>query len=222
MMVTGTFKRLAAAAAFSIAAAPALAHPHVWIEMRSDVVFDANGLISGINLTWTFDDGYKQAALDGLDTNGDGDYSQAELADMTKENMIALKDYNYFLRPKLGAGDVPIGEVAEYGQIFSNGKLKLYFTVPLKTPLDPRQGDFYYRIYDPEFFIGMDFAKDEPIAALGPIPPACKVDLLPVVTDNQTEQTRQMLAEKGKDWQPPPDEDFGAMFAQPVAITCGT
>lgn len=57
----------------------AIAHPHVWIDMRSDVVFNEDGLITGLNLSWSFDDGYTQMALDGLDANGDGVYSQDEL-----------------------------------------------------------------------------------------------------------------------------------------------
>jgi ABC-type nickel/cobalt efflux system permease component RcnA len=41
-----------------------------------------------------------------------------------------------------------------------------------------------------------------------------------LVSDQQTEDTKAMLATKGKDWQPPPEEDFGAMFAQPIAVIC--
>ena len=48
-------------------AAKAQAHPHVWIEMQSDVVFTDDGLIKGVDLEWTFDDAYTQMALDGLD-----------------------------------------------------------------------------------------------------------------------------------------------------------
>jgi hypothetical protein len=29
-----------------------------------------------------------------------------------------------------------------------------------------------------------------------------------------------MLSSKGKDWKPDSNEDFGAMFAQPVSIDC--
>ena len=58
---------------------PAAAHPHVWIEMRSDVVFNGEGKITAVNVEWTFDDNYTQMALDGLDANGDGVYSQSEL-----------------------------------------------------------------------------------------------------------------------------------------------
>ena len=71
-------------------AAPAFAHPHVWIAMRSDVVFNAKGEVSGIAVEWTFDDGYAQVALDGLDTNGDGVYSQSELEPLTQENLIPI------------------------------------------------------------------------------------------------------------------------------------
>ena len=63
----------------NFAGSQAQAHPHVWIEMRSDVVLTDDGLIKGINLEWTFDDGYTQMALDGLDVDGDGIYSQALL-----------------------------------------------------------------------------------------------------------------------------------------------
>ncbi len=220
MICTPSARAFAATALLALAAQPAAAHPHVWVSMRSDVVVDANGLITGINLAWSFDDGYVQAALDGLDVDGDGVYSQSELEPLTKENMASLKDYDYFTRPKADGRDVPLGPATEYGQIYSNDKLELYFTVPLKTPVDPRTTDFYYRIYDPEFFIAMDYVKDEPVSVVGALPTGCKLDLLPVVADGQTEQTREMLALKGKEWQPPPDEDFGAMFAQPVIVAC--
>ena len=39
----------------------------MWIDMHSYVVVNDRGLITGIDLEWTFDDGYAQMALDGLD-----------------------------------------------------------------------------------------------------------------------------------------------------------
>ena len=199
----------------------ALAHPHVWIEMRSDVVFNDAGLIQGVNLTWTFDDGYTQMALDGLDTNGDGVYSQEELDPLTKENMVSLKDYDYFTVMRRNGEKLPMGEVTEYGQIWSNDKLELHFQVPLKTPLDPAKGEFSFKVYDPEFFIAIDYAKDEPVTVIGNMPKQCQLVVKPVPTDAEIDQTRQMLATKGKDWKPENNEDFGALFAQPVLIQCG-
>jgi ABC-type uncharacterized transport system substrate-binding protein len=128
-------RRWAASAAFlsalAAAAAPAAAHPHVWIEMRSDVVFDDKGQITAMNLMWTFDDGYAQMAIDGLDTNGDGVYSPSELEPLTKENIASLKDYEFFTVMRFNGQKQALGEVTEFGQIWSNDKLQLHMRVPL-------------------------------------------------------------------------------------------
>ena len=219
-----TIRRWAAVAALPVmtwaVATPASAHPHVWIEMRSDLVFNDQGLVTAMNLEWTFDDAYAQMALDGLDTNGDGVYSQDEIAPLTKENIESLKDYDYFTVIRFNGQKQPLGAVTEYGQIWSNDKLQLHLQVPLKTPLDPRKGEIMAKVYDPDFFIALDYVKDEPVTAIGAIPANCQIVLKPVPTDAEVEQTRAMLATKGPDWQPDTEEDFGAIFAQPVTVAC--
>ncbi|MGH6906565.1 MAG: DUF1007 family protein [Aestuariivirga sp.] len=190
------------------------------MNMRSDVVFTGDGLIKGVNLEWSFDDGYTQMALDGLDTNGDGVYSQDELDPLTRENIASLKDYEYFTVMRVNGDRQEIGEVTDYGQIWSNGKLELHFHVPLKTPVDPRKGEFTVKVYDPEFFIAMDYEPDQPVSVIGNMPSSCKLVVKPVPTDAELDQTRLMLSTKGKDWKPENNEDFGAMFAQPVLIAC--
>lgn len=196
------------------------AHPHVWIEMRSDVVFNDKGLIQGLNVTWTFDDAYTELALEGLDTDGDGVYSQAEIEPLTKENMASLKDYEYFTVLRFNGQKLEQADVTEYGQIWSNGKLSLHFQVPLKTPVDPAKGEFVAKVYDPDFFIAIDYVKDDPVTVIGNMPKQCALSVKPVPTGEEIEATQQMLATKGTDWKPENNEDFGAMFAQPVTIEC--
>jgi ABC-type uncharacterized transport system substrate-binding protein len=217
-------RRWAASAAFlsalAAAAAPASAHPHVWIEMRSDVVFDDKGQITAMNLMWTFDDGYAQMAIDGLDTNGDGVYSASELEPLTKENIASLKDYEFFTVMRFNGQKLALGEVTEFGQIWSNDKLQLHMRVPLQAPVDPTKGEFVAKVYDPDFFIAIDYAKDEPITAIGAMPKTCAIVMKPVPTDAEIEETRAMLSTKGPEWKPENDEDFGALFAQPVSVQC--
>jgi ABC-type uncharacterized transport system substrate-binding protein len=201
-------------------ASPASAHPHVWIEMRSDLVFNDQGLVTAMNLAWTFDDGYAQMALDGLDTNGDGVYSQDELAQLTQENIGSLKDYDFFTVIRFNGQKQRLGQVTEFGQIHSNGRLQLYFQVPLATPLDPTKGEIVAKVYDPDFFIAIDYVKDDPVTAIGAIPQNCEIVLKPVPTNAEVEQTRAMLATKDRDWKPDTEEDFGALFAQPVTVQC--
>jgi ABC-type uncharacterized transport system substrate-binding protein len=215
------FVNAAAMAATALALVePADAHPHVWITMRSDVVFNDKAEVSGIAVEWTFDDGYTQMALDGLDANGDGVYSQSELEPLTQENLKSLKDYNYFVVPRVDGKVVAISDPTEYGQIYSNGKLELHFTVPLAAPINPRNAEFLYKIYDPEFFIAMDYVQEDPVGVVGDMPRGCHLQVKPVVSDQELDQTREMLSTKGTDWKPEENEDFGGMFAQPALVQC--
>ena len=104
----------------------------------------------------------------------------------------------------------------------SNGKLQLHFQVPLKTPLDPVKGEFVVKVYDPDFFIAIDYATDEPVTVIGNMPKNCQLVVKPIPTNDEVEATRTMLAGKGTDWKPENNEDFGALFAQPVTIQCPT
>ena len=198
----------------------ARAHPHVWIEMQSDVVFTDDGLIKGVDLEWTFDDAYTQMALEGLDVDGDGLYSQDELAPLTKENIESLKDYEYFTVMRANGEQQKIGPITDYGQIWSNNKLTLHLQVPLVRPIDPRKEEFMLKVYDPEFFIDLEYPADDAVDVTGKIPPSCKLVVKPVPTDAELDQTRTMLSSKGTDWKPESAEDFGAMFAQAVSIAC--
>lgn len=198
----------------------ALAHPHVWVDMQSTIVFTDEGLIKGVDVEWTFDDAYAQVALDGLDVNKDGFYSQAELAPLTRENIDSLKSYEYFTVMRANGEQLKIADVTDAGQIYSSDKLSLHFQVPLATPLDPRKSKFMLKVYDPEFFIDFEYPKQDGADVSGNMPRQCTLDVKPVPTDAELEQTRLMLSTKGKDWKPENNEDFGAAFAQAVSIDC--
>jgi len=218
-------RRLKAAMAGAIlmcSAAPALAHPHVWATLEASIVFNDQGQISAIDIDWTFDKKYTEMALEGLDTNGDGVYSEEELAPLTRNNLDVLKDYDYFTVARLNGEKLSVGDATDYGQIWSNGKLEMHFRVPLKAPVDPRSGQFVLKVYDPDFFVDIELDKADPVDVVGTMPQGCKLDIKPLLTDAQIDQTRAMLATKGTDWKPENNEDFGAMFAQPITVDCAS
>jgi ABC-type uncharacterized transport system substrate-binding protein len=208
--------------ALLVLASPAAAHPHVWVDMESSLIVNAKGLVEALSIEWTFDDNYAQTALEGLDTDGDGAYSKAELDPLTKENITSMKEYDYFTAFRQGAGKLPLNDVTEYGQIYADGRLKLFFKVPLKEPADPKTGELMIKVYDPDFFIAFDYVKDAPVSLDGTLPPGCTMELKPLKTDAETDQTLAMLSEKGPDWKPETEEDFGALFAQPLVVACAS
>ena len=196
------------------------AHPHVWADMRSNLIFADDGKISGVNLEWTFDDAYAAEALAGMDTNGDGKYSPEELAPLTEENMKSLKGYNFFTLMKSGSKQLEAAPPIRAGQSYINKKLTLHFEVPLKVHFDPHKGEFMLKVYDPEYFIEFDYAKKQPVGVEGLIPSDCMMVLKPMPTTAESDQTLAMLSTKPIGWKPENGEDFGSIFAQPVLVTC--
>ncbi|MGI9465384.1 MAG: DUF1007 family protein [Aestuariivirgaceae bacterium] len=221
-MLTSRSRRSAALALTFVVlgSAAASAHPHVFIQNRSDVVFNDDGKIVALAIEWAFDKDYSAVATEGLDANEDGFYSAGELEPLARENLKALKDYDYFVYAKLGKDKLAYGEVTEFGQILTDNVLKMYFTVPLKQPVDPAKNEFSYMIYDPSFFIAIDYPDASAVSSVGSKPANCAVELKKPPSDEETAQTRQMLSEKSADWQPETEQDFGSLFAQPVAVTC--
>jgi len=203
-----------------LAVKPLAAHPHAWIVMNATVQFNDKGLVEGLYFEWRFDREYSISAVEGLDTNKDGYFSSQELDPLTAENIKALKEYDYFVYARVDGKKTGYGPITEYSQYLTNDLLTMSFTIPFAKPVDPRKSKFYFKAYDPTFFIAMDFQEKAPVTTSGPMPSQCKIKLKKIAADEQTKKTKKMLAEKPKNWQPADDEDFGALFAQPVVIEC--
>jgi ABC-type uncharacterized transport system substrate-binding protein len=200
----------------------AAAHPHVFIEMTSAVVFNEEGNIKALKVEWLFDADYSAFATQDLDGNKDGVLTPAELNPLAKANIESLKEWSYFVYGRVNGEKIKWADVSEYGQSMTkDGRLKMYFVVPFATPVDPRVAKFLYRIYDPTFYIAIDFAGGHPVKAVGNKPQTCRIEVGPLPDPRATADTKTMLAGKGTDWTPDGGVDFGIMFAQPVSVHCG-
>jgi ABC-type uncharacterized transport system substrate-binding protein len=210
-------KRIIPALIFTFASLPAHAHPHVWITAKTAAIIDATGNITGIRNTWTMDEDYSLMATEGLDTDGDGKFTPAELEPLSQENLDALKEFEFFTYAYAGETKLPQGTPGNAHQVMENGKLTLTFDVPLVEPIDPKKAAFTYRVYDPTFYIEITVEKTE---LAGAPPASCQSESTPADQSGDVFATKTMLADKPPDWQPPVEQDFGALFADTVKITC--
>ena len=207
---------LTIAAATTLQPVPAHAHPHVWIISHSDVVFDDKGQITAINIEWEFDEFYSMAAVEGLDANGNGTYEPEELHGLAGQNVEALKDFNYFTKIRAGSEDVPVSEVAEFHSTFKDSRLTLYFQVPLAVPLDPRKAAVDYKVYDPSFYIAIEYAAKNPVSAVGTVPEGCTVGV------RKPEADRDDAASQSEDFFANllQTQDLGAIYSETVGVDC--
>lgn len=167
-----------------VLAGQAAAHPHVFIEARTKILFD-KGTFVGIEHRWTFDEFYTQTAIEGLDANKDGVYDRNELAELAKVNIEGLKEFGFFTFPTLAGTEVKFAEVKDYWLEHKDGALTLVFTLPFAQAVQADAKDFKFAVADPTFFIGFEWAKTDAVAFSENAPKTCKVTIGAGTDDGQ-------------------------------------
>lgn len=139
------------------------AHPHIFIDARLVVVFDDQGRVSGLRQAWTFDALYSAWAVQGLDVNGDGTVTSDELQPLADDNMLGLKEYDYY--SAIGPAS---GENAKFAtgydarMEYDGTNLQLAFAVDLATPLDTSSA-VEIEVSDPEYYSAFQFVEGEAV-----------------------------------------------------------
>ena len=164
---------LASALLVALAAPPAAAHPHVWIDARADFMFDHSGQMTAVGVRWTFDELYSVFAVRGLDTNRNGKLEPAELAPLIDGMMSNLKSYDYFTFMRADGANVTFGAPTEVGATFEKGALVFGFTLPLAEPIDPRRSDVIFAMYDPSIYVAIEIANDRSLRLVGALSADC-------------------------------------------------
>lgn len=140
------------------AALPALAHPHVFVSARAEILYTPEGAVKAVKHVWSFDEAYSAYITQGLDKNGDGIFSAEELAELAKVNVESLPDVGFFTTAKANGKPQEFGTPRDAGLVYDKKVLTLTYTLPLKTPAAASRS-FGIEIGDPTYFVA--FTIDE-------------------------------------------------------------
>jgi len=200
------------AAGLLLAASAASAHPHVWITATSELLYAEDGSITGVRHAWTFDDMFSAYAVQGLEAKKKGAYTREELGPLAQTNVESLKEYAYFTFAKADGKKERFGEPVDYFLDYKDSVLTLHFTLPLKTPLKPKQ--LMLEVFDRSFFIDFQMAKDNPVKLVG-APPGCQMKL-----DRPSDGTASAQKLNEQTFMDGPNANFGMMFANKITVDC--
>jgi ABC-type uncharacterized transport system substrate-binding protein len=198
--------------ALSAGVSSAQAHPHVWITASSELIYAPDGSITAVRHAWTFDDMFSTYALQGIETKTKGVYSREELGPLAQTNVESLKEFAYFSFAKADGKKEKFQEPTDYFLDHKDGALTLHFTLPLKTPVKPKQ--LVLEVFDPSYFIDFQLAGKNPITLVG-APAACQMKFQ---RPNDGSANAQRLGENN--FANGDNSNYGAMFANKITVDC--
>jgi ABC-type uncharacterized transport system substrate-binding protein len=211
------FFGLAACAGLVMATAAAHAHPHVWVTVKSELVYAPDGTVTGVRHAWTFDDMFSTFATQGIESKTKGEFTREELAPLAEVNVSSLKEYDFFTYAKANGKKVEFEEPPAGYYLDFNPKdtvLTLHFTLPLKAPVKAK--DLVLEVYDREFFVDFSFAEKDPVKLVG-APAQCKLSI--GRPQEMGASLTQQLSKLGAD-QRDPSLTIGAEYANKILVKC--
>lgn len=196
-------------------AAPALAHPHVWVAARATVLFDKEGRITGLRHVWVFDEMYSAFATQGLGKDGKPP-TREELAPLAKTNVDSLAEFDYFTFGREAGKKIAFQEPSDYWLDADDKKIvSLHFTLLLKEPIAAKKV-FSFQVYDPTYFVAFGFEKKDPIA-MKDEPAGCSASVMDPAPLAAAESQR-LSAAASENFSP--GADLSSRLAPRVVVAC--
>jgi ABC-type uncharacterized transport system substrate-binding protein len=210
--MTRLFRCLVLAVLALFAAGKAQAHPHVWVTMKSELVYAADGSATGVRHAWTFDDMFSTFATQGLESKEKGKFTREELAPLAQVNVESLKEFDYFTLARANGKKADLNPPIDYWLEFKDGLLTLHFTLPFKAPVKAQNLDI--EVYDGSYFVDFALAEKEPVSLVG-APQACKLTVArPGETGAATKPGETFFNNLT------PGSNFGAQYSNKISVKC--
>ncbi len=204
-------RHLAAAATLAVLPAGLAAHPHVFVDTELTVQVNEAGMITGTEMTWTYDEFFTLLILEdmGLDTDGDGV--------LTGDEKAELMGFDFVTWPEGFEGDLYLeaeGEKVQLGHPEStfidvvDGKIVSTHT---RTVPEAAAEGAVFRQYDPTYYVAYTLAEVEVAggcaAEVKPAEPDAGEKALAAALEEASEDQFEML-------------ELGIHYADTIRIAC--
>lgn len=141
-------------ACLCLLSAPALAHPHIFIDSGLRLIFDSQGRLAAVQVTWTYDDFYSLVQLQDmeLDMDMDGVLTEAELAELAGFDTNWVEGYEGDFYLSADGQPVALSGPTKAGARVEDGRITTWHTRSLVHRYDPADGPLVMKIYDPTYY----------------------------------------------------------------------
>lgn len=197
-------------------ATPALAHPHVFVSVSSEVVFTPDGKLVGMRHHWKFDDMYSAFVTANMGVDGK-DPTPEQMLPIAKTNVESLKEFDFFTAAKVNSAAVKFADPSDYSMSYDGNDqtVTLHFTLPLDASAKPGK-TFVFQVFDPSYFVAFAFERAEPVK-LERAPAGCSLSISKPGSLSAADQKK--LADSAGTYNSP-GEDFGMKLADSAIVAC--
>ncbi len=193
------------------------AHPHYWINLKTDMILDEGGRLAAIRQHWAFDVYFSMMTVaDIVNEHGDKEIGLTKMADQMMDN---LAKHQYFSTLIVDGADVVLARPSAY-QLTENTQqepsiLELEMRFDISPPVAIQDKSVVWSVFDPTYYIAMNYSKVENLSIKGAKDAQCKLDLdLPSPSSELTEYA-QSLDRSQKE-----TDGLGINFAEKIRINC--
>jgi ABC-type uncharacterized transport system substrate-binding protein len=200
-------------------AGPALAHPHVFIDTRVEVVLDTENRATGVRISWTYDDLYSLYVIGdmGLDPDWDGKLTVEEEAKLSGFDMNWVPEFQGDTYALLADQELALSRPKEWSASYAGNKITSVHLRTFEVPVPVKDVPLIVQVYDPGFYTAYAIAFD-PVLTGGS---GCAAAVYEPDIDAADEALKAALSEYSADVSL--DADFPAVgknYAEEVRVTC--
>ena len=138
-----------------------IAHPHVFIVQRLNIVFDNQGL-AGFRVEWHFDEIFSSMIAMDYDQNQNSTLEPAEVVVVKEKAFSYIAEYDYFISVKIDGQPFKVKWIKDFNAVLKNGELSYYFFVPCHVQAHKLFKQIVIATYDTSYYTAIFFAQKRP------------------------------------------------------------
>jgi ABC-type uncharacterized transport system substrate-binding protein len=211
--------RLALAVSLTALPLAAPAHPHVFVDVQMTLVFDATGALSGVGLSWEYDDLFTLLLTEdlGIDTDGDLKLTPDEMTALTAAVLDWPEDFGGDLFVFQSGRPLALKPRSDGTVRLTDGRIVESHLRRLSTPATPSQ-PVTIQVYDPYYYVAYTLVGEIGIDGTT----TCTKTYRPADLNTAYSKVDELLYGRPASAVGPNEAfpEVGALFADMVTVTC--
>jgi ABC-type uncharacterized transport system substrate-binding protein len=152
-----------------LAAGPALAHPHVWVDTKIEVILDPMNRATGVRIHWTYDDLYSLYIVGdmALDPDWDGQLTPEEEARLSGFDMAWDAGFAGDTYALMADADLSLSPPQDWTASYAEGRITSTHLRLFDSPVPVDDVPLIIQAYDPGYYVAYTISFDTVIAGGG-------------------------------------------------------